>query len=244
MKYSGVDLRVFKEYPQPINRRKRMLVPLKSVIGPKFRDRTDEICKLLEGSDPATVDQAFKEKGFYELRGEKIFPNYVEIEEVEIAETGRRFLPHVVEPSFGAERLTYLALEYAYDAVGDRAVLKLPYDIVPLEVVVLPLMAKDGLPSRAKGIRDLLVASGFSCEYDEAGSIGRRYARADEVGVPIAVTVDYQTIEDGTVTLRDRDTWKQVRSPADRLPELLGLYLRRELALHDLGVPFEPKALE
>jgi glycyl-tRNA synthetase len=74
-------------------------------------------------------------------------------------------------------------------------------------------------------------------EYDESGSIGRRYARADEIGVPLGITIDYQTLEDGTVTIRDRDSWKQVRNKVQMLPELLHKYFRYKLEFEELGEP-------
>jgi len=74
-------------------------------------------------------------------------------------------------------------------------------------------------------------------EYDETGSIGRRYARADEIGVPLGITVDYQTLDDNTVTIRDRDSWRQVRSKIENLPECLHRYFRYKIEFEDLGEP-------
>jgi len=148
---------------------------------------------------------------------------------------GERVLPHVVEPSFGLERLTYVSMEYAYRRVKKRTVLSFPRDIAPTNVTVLPLVTRDGLPEKAREVYRLLLDEGFLVDYDEKGSIGRRYAKADEIGTPIAVTVDYQTLEDETVTLRDRDTWRQVRQKIEMLPGLLRRYLRYQLDFQDLG---------
>ncbi|MBA7495842.1 hypothetical protein ES702_06438 [subsurface metagenome] len=84
-----------------------------------------------------------------------------------------------------------------------------------------------------------LLNEGFIAEYDEAGSIGRRYARADEIGVPLGITVDYETLKDNTVTVRDRDSWKQVRSRVEELPQLLRKYFRWKADFENLGKPFE-----
>ena len=138
---------------------------------------------------------------------------------------GRRIMPHVVEPSYGSDRLLYAALEYAYSERETRVVLKLPRHIAPLQAVVLPLVSKDRLPERAASIYETLKEKGFAVEYDDSGFIGKRYARFDEVGVPLAITIDYQTLDDGTVTLRDRDTWSQVRTEATKLPLLLSDFL-------------------
>ena len=117
----------------------------------------------------------------------------------------------MVEPSFGAERLAYAAMEYAYSIKEDRIILSLPASLAPFQAVVLPLVTKNDLVNEAAQIyRDLLERK-FDVYYDEVGSIGRRYARADEIGVPLAVTIDYETLDDGTVTARDRDSWKQMR---------------------------------
>jgi glycyl-tRNA synthetase len=141
----------------------------------------------------------------------------------------------VIEPSFGAERILYAVLEYAYTRVEDRTVLKIPIDLVPVQLVILPLVAKDGLPEKAKELYELMRHEHFSVEYDDSGTIGRRYARSDEIGVPIAVTVDYQTLEDGTVTLRNRDSWKQFRADSAKLPEILRRYFAGNIAFEEMS---------
>src|SRR5438093_4306309 len=103
----------------------------------------------------------------------------------------------------------------------DRLILGLPFNLAPIQASVFPLVNKDGLQKRATEVYEALIADGLRVEYDEAGSIGRRYARADEAGIPIGITVDYDTLNDGTVTLRDRDTWKQLRRPAPDLPGIV-----------------------
>jgi len=116
-------------------------------------------------------------------------------------------------------------------------VLAFPRDIAPVQAVVLPLLENDDMLVReARLIYKDLVREGFTVLYDDSGSIGRRYARADEIGVPAAITVDYQTLEDGTVTLRDRDTWKQVRVHKTRIADALRMFLKGA-RLEDLGTP-------
>jgi len=148
---------------------------------------------------------------------------------------GRRFIPHVIEPSFGLDRLVYVALEYAYTKKKKRTLLSLSRDIAPIQASVFPLVSKDGLPEKAKKVYQMLIKEGFTVEWDESGSIGRRYARADEAGTPLGITIDYQTLEDGTVTLRDRDTWRQVRSEINNLSELLHAYFCHKLDFEGLG---------
>src|SRR4029453_1044565 len=101
-----------------------------------------------------------------------------------------------------------------------RTVLRLHPSVAPVKVAVLPLLRKDGHPEKAREIYEALRMR-MSAEYDEGGNIGKRYRRQDEIGTPYAVTVDHQTLEDGTVTLRDRDTLTQERVPIEGLVDEL-----------------------
>jgi len=148
---------------------------------------------------------------------------------------GRRFIPHVVEPSFGSDRLVYVVVECAYQAKKDRVLLRLPRELAPIQVGVYPLVSKDGLPEKARQVYQMLVKEGLTAEFDESGSIGRRYARADEVGTPLGVTIDYDSLKDDTVTIRDRDSWKQVRTQINQLADVLRDYFRHKKEFEDLG---------
>jgi glycyl-tRNA synthetase len=142
---------------------------------------------------------------------------------------GRKILPHVVEPSWGLQRMFYCALEHAYRPNGfDRewVWLALPKRIAPYSVHVFPLMKRDGLDDLARKINSSLLNAGIDSLYDETGSIGKRYARADEIGCPYCVTVDYDSLEKGDVTIRDRDTMKQVRINIDALADFIAKNLR------------------
>ncbi|MEW6583088.1 MAG: glycine--tRNA ligase [Actinomycetota bacterium] len=145
--------------------------------------------------------------------------------------TGERYVPHVIEPAAGADRATLAFLVDAYDeeeVEGDtRTVLRLHPRLAPVKVAVLPLVKRDGQPDKAREVfQDLRVR--MSAEYDEGGSIGRRYRRQDEIGTPWAVTVDGQTMEDGTVTVRDRDSLAQDRIHVAELGDELERRLRAE----------------
>ena len=142
--------------------------------------------------------------------------------------SGERYVPHVIEPAAGADRATLAFLVDAYDTEEvegrQRTVLRLHPRLAPVKVAVMPLVNRDGMPERAREIfEDLRPA--MQAEYDAGGSIGKRYRRQDEIGTPWGVTVDGQTIEDGTVTLRDRDSLEQTRVPAEELRELLAARL-------------------
>ena len=134
-------------------------------------------------------------------------------------ETNERYVPYVIEPSLGADRVTLAFLCNAYDVEdlgeGDsRVVLHLHPALAPYKVAILPLSKKLG--DKANEIFDKISKS-FSCDYDEAGSIGKRYRREDEIGTPYCLTVDFDTLEDNQVTIRDRDTMEQVRIPIDEV---------------------------
>jgi glycyl-tRNA synthetase len=235
IKGSGADLSIFKPYTTTVEKKALVIVPIDSTLGPLLREKAKPVIEALKSADPAVVKKAFEQYGFFEVQGFKVQPSQVRFEERFVRETGRRVVPHVIEPSFGAERIVYSMLEYSYTRNKDRVVLKLPSELAPTKVMVLPLMAKDGLPEVGATIQRTLVESGIDAEYDEGGMIGRRYARADEIGVPLSITVDYQTKTDGTVTIRDRDTWKQVRREWKELPLLIDRFLKKEASFEELG---------
>ncbi|HEX8854937.1 MAG TPA: glycine--tRNA ligase [Thermoleophilaceae bacterium] len=138
--------------------------------------------------------------------------------------SGERYVPHVIEPAAGVGR-TILALlcdAYDEDEIGgeQRTVLKLHPQVAPVKVAILPLVRKDGQPELAREVHGLL-RNRFQTEYDEGGSIGRRYRRQDEIGTPWCVTIDHQSLEDRTVTVRDRDTLSQDRVAIDELGDHL-----------------------
>ena len=133
-------------------------------------------------------------------------------------------MPHVIEPAAGVGRsvLAFLCDAYDEDEIGGekRTVLRLHPALAPVKVAVLPLLRSDGHPELAREIYEDLRRH-VKAEYDEGGAIGRRYRRQDEIGTPFAVTVDHQSLEDRTVTLRDRDTLAQERVAIDELRDLL-----------------------
>ena len=138
--------------------------------------------------------------------------------------TGERYVPYVIEPAAGLGRtvLTLLVDAYDEDEIGgeQRTVLRLQPHMAPIKAAVLPLVNKDGQPEKARAIYEEL-RSRMSAEYDAGGSIGKRYRRQDEIGTPWGITVDHQTMEDDTVTLRDRDSLEQVRLPVGGLADEL-----------------------
>ncbi|MEM0287779.1 MAG: glycine--tRNA ligase [Nitrososphaerota archaeon] len=145
------------------------------------------------------------------IAGIAVDPSFIIIKEEEVMLQSRKFIPHVVEPSFGGERVMLACLLYAYDIRDKRNVMHLPYRLAPIKAGVFPLVNKLEMEKTAQQIYSKIKKAGIPCIYDDSGSIGRRYARVDEIGTPFAVTVDDRTLQDSTVTIRERDTWKQRR---------------------------------
>ncbi len=132
----------------------------------------------------------------------------------------KKFVPHVLELSFGVDRIIFALIDLNYIMDGKRTVLKLPSVVAPFSAAIFPLVSKDGLDKKAQEIYEMLK-SDYDVFYDDSGSIGRRYARADEIGIPFCITIDHQTLEDGTVTIRDRDSTKQERVKVEELKKKL-----------------------
>jgi glycyl-tRNA synthetase len=144
--------------------------------------------------------------------------------------SGERYVPHVIEPAAGADRATLAFLVDAYDeeevaregtGQGERrTVLRLHPRLAPVKAAVLPLVSKDGQPELAREVHASLRGR-LQSEYDEGGAIGRRYRRQDEIGTPFCVTIDHQSLEDSTVTLRERDSLAQERVTIEGIAQLL-----------------------
>lgn len=139
-------------------------------------------------------------------------------------ESGKKILPHVIEPTWGVDRTVLALLCEAYHEEkledGERVVLKFKPIVAPVKVAVMPLMKKDGMKEKAEEVFELVKEFG-NCELDDGGSIGKRYRRQDEIGTPVCVTIDYDTMEKGTVTIRDRDSMKQERVKIGELVDKL-----------------------
>lgn len=140
-------------------------------------------------------------------------------------EINQNYVPYVIETSIGLDRMFLAVLSSAYkeEVLEDgstRSVLSIPPALSPYKVAVMPLTKKDGLPEKAREIIDTLKYD-YNCQYDEKDSIGKRYRRQDAIGTPFSVTVDHQTLEDNTVTIRDRDTMEQIRIPVNELPKII-----------------------
>ena len=215
LEHSGADLTVFERFDEPREVVREAVKPKFDVMGKLFKGDTKTLAGKLAEMTPDAVRG--RDEVVVEVDDNKFaIPSscYDIVTRTEKV-SGEKFVPHVIEPSYGVDRILYAVLEHAYHEEDDYVTLSLKSSVAPIKVGVFPLMAKDGLEVIAKELWESLLSDGIHAHYDESGSIGRRYARMDEVGTPCCVTVDYQTIEDGTVTVRNRDTKEQVRVRKD-----------------------------
>lgn len=141
-------------------------------------------------------------------------------------ELNKSYVPYVIETSIGLDRmfLSVLSNSYKEEPVGDtketRTVLAIPPALAPVKLAVFPLVKKDGLPEKAREIMNILKFD-HNCQYEEKDTIGKRYRRQDAIGTPYCITIDHQTLEDNTVTIRDRDTMQQERVAIEKLPQIV-----------------------
>ncbi len=226
--YAEDSFTIFRQYDEPRTVERAVVEPDMSYLGPEFGGDAAAIAAELEslaGRDRSAFEG---DSVSVDIDGET-YTVPVEVTGFAVeeqTEAGEHITPHVVEPSFGIDRIVYSVLIHAHgtDTVDDetRSFLQFRAELAPTTVAVVPLMAKDGLDDRARTIADRLRSEGFEVAYDDSGNIGRRYRRQDEVGTPYCVTVDYDTLEDDTVTVRERDSTDQRRISIDDLPATIG----------------------
>ncbi|BFH73401.1 glycine--tRNA ligase [Sulfurisphaera javensis] len=207
MKYSGQDMTIFKKYESPKIIKKKVVVINKDKLNKEDKEFVKNLMTFINSKRPEEIEELIN-------KGEKVdgknIGDYVKILEREEKVVGEKIIPHVVEPSFGVERCLYLTLLNAYREKDNRIILSLPKYIAPYEVAVFPLLEKEELIKKAKEVYEI-VREKFDAIFDDSGSIGKRYARADEIGIPYSITIDPQTLADNTITIRDRDSWQQIR---------------------------------
>ncbi|WP_338730196.1 glycine--tRNA ligase [Haladaptatus sp. DJG-WS-42] len=225
--HSGEEFTIFKQYDEPKTVERAVVDPDMAYLGPEYGSAAGQIVEELEALAARDRSAFDGDEVTVEVDGEAYT---IPVEKTGFAveeqtESGEHITPHVVEPSFGVGRIVHTVLEHALteDEVDgeERTFLKLVPELAPTNVAVFPLMDRDGMGEQAREIADTLRQYGLSAAYDDSGNIGRRYRRQDEIGTPFCVTVDYESLEDGTVTVRERDTTAQARVAIADLPELL-----------------------
>lgn len=191
----------------------------------KLRQHKDEE-RAFYATDTWDVEYMSPELGRVELVGVSDRTDYdltqhmnLSNEKLKVTVDGDRFVPHVIEVAYGIDRPFYCLLESSFHEEEKRTYLSLPPKIAPYAAAVFPLTKKDGLPEKAQELYRKLKEENILVRYDRSGSIGKRYARADEIGIPFCFTVDYDTLEDDTVTIRYRDSMDQERVSIEEASE-------------------------
>jgi len=218
-------LRGWRSFDVPVKNSREVLSPVGSVLGPAFREKAADVSLALSELDEIPEDFPFS---LTLSNGES-----VTVEEDMVTRkihdsvvSGEYFTPHVIEPAFGIDRIIWHILDHNFIELEkedeDYTILSLDSSVAPYDLTILPLFDKDGMGEMARLILSQVSSTpGVIAEIDTSRSIGRRYARSDEIGVPWAVTVDHQSIDDGTVTIRRRDDQKQVRVDVESLKKCL-----------------------
>ncbi len=212
-----------------------------SKFGPSFKGDAPKILKVLENIDAKGVKKSIENDKMFNLQIEdntfELLPEHVNFVEIEEVVRGEKIFPHVIEPSYGLDRIVFSVLLHTFteDEENEREYFKLPKDIAPVEVSVFPLLNKEQLREEALKIKNDLREKGFIAEFDASGTIGRRYARSDEIGVPYAITVDHDSIDDNKVTIRNRDNLKQKRILISDIAGILDSLLKSRLEFDDIN---------
>jgi glycyl-tRNA synthetase len=234
--YSGHTLAVTVHHKEPVEIEVNKVVVDNKTLGRKYKGRSVKIKEVLETLDPDKIPEG-EAPIKVEIKGEtfEIDRDNFEIKRVMEKEFGKKIIPHVIEPSFGLDRILFALVENAYyERDNSYRVLRLDPRVAPIKVGVFPLMAKPELHELTQKCLSGLKGVRLNTFYDDSGSIGRRYARMDEAGTPYCVTVDYDSLEDGTVTVRERDTTDQVRVAVDKLPVIINDLIKGATNFDDL----------
>jgi len=214
-------LRGWRQYPEPRTEIKDVLAPIGAVIGPAFKDEAgavmDALKELGEIPDSTPFTLSLADASSVEITDEMVTRR---AEEVTVH--GEWFTPHVIEPAFGIDRIIWHILDHGFTETKkegeEYSIMSLDQTVAPFDIAILPLFDKDGMGDIARQVwASVNSMPGVRGELDSSKSIGRRYARVDEIGVPWAITVDHTTLEDGTVTVRRRDDQEQVRASVDEV---------------------------
>ncbi|KAI1336643.1 glycyl-tRNA synthetase [Xylariaceae sp. FL0016] len=233
-KKTGAALVVRERLPEPIKVTEWEVTLEKKKFGPHFKkdgkaieaallaasqEQREEFAKALESSGSLTVQVPGVGDGSVQVPKE-----LVTVEMATRTENTREFIPNVIEPSFGIGRILYALMEHCYWTRGTeggdetRGVLSFPPPVAPIKVIIVPLSSNDAFRPFCYTLSQRLRKMGISSRIDDSSAtIGKRYSRNDELGTPLGITIDFQTVQDKTITLRDRDSTKQVRAEEDKV---------------------------
>ena len=205
-------------------------------LGPLFRKDSGTVAEKLEAMDASSVRGLDSVNVEINGRSIEVSNTCYSVEEREERVSGKRVVPHVIEPASGLDRLFFALLEHSFDDSDGRTVLHLTPAVAPIKAAVLPLISDIRLDRAARALCARLNSAGLESYYDDTASIGRRYARMDEAGTPYCITVDSEWKDGGTVTVRDRDTRKQIRVPEKSVESVISRLIAGE-NMEKLGEP-------
>ena len=268
---SKTELYVYVEYDVPKIVTRFVVKPNMGKLGPVFKGKAKTVADSLK---QLSEEELSKDEIKITVGGEEltVSSDVVDFAEETVKISGENIIPHVIEPSYGIDRIFYGIMEHAYDEenvaqkaaesglkgteeagkeseagedVGEaegeeenRLVMHFTSAVAPVQIAVLPLLTRKGLTDPAKDIIAKLREKTLLVNFDDSGTIGRRYRRNDEIGTPYCVTVDYDTLEDWTVTIRDRDSMRQVRAPIEGIENTLYELIYRGRTFESAGKPF------
>ncbi|HPS88473.1 MAG TPA: His/Gly/Thr/Pro-type tRNA ligase C-terminal domain-containing protein, partial [Methanosarcina vacuolata] len=268
---SKTELYVYIEYDEPKMVTRFVVKPNMGKLGPLFKGKAKAVADALKqlSEEELSKDEIKVTVDREELT---VSSDAVDFAEETVKVSGENVIPHVIEPSYGIDRIFYGIMEHAYDeenvaqkvaesglkgseeaenesevgkgegeAEGEeeaRLVMHFSSAVAPVQVAVLPLLTRKELADPAKDIIVKLREKTLLVNYDDSGTIGRRYRRNDEIGTPYCVTVDYDTLKDGTVTIRDRDSMRQIRAPIQGIENALYELIYRGKTFESAGKPF------
>lgn len=245
------EFNIFMRYDKPIDKTSMKCTVVKSKVGKTFKKMAGKVTQALQALDEqgvcdlqASLDADGKKMMDVDGEQVEITADMVTIKQVKEKINGEKIVPYVIEPSYGLGRILYALLEQCYwvrnsneedPRLAPPAVLSFPPFMAPIQAAVFPLMCKPELVEYVEPVRKALVNAGIYTKVDASGaSIGRRYARADELGVPFGITIDYQTVSDSTVTVRDRDSTDQFRLPIASLSDKIHRLIQGKERFKDL----------
>ncbi|NPE29545.1 glycine--tRNA ligase [Methanococcoides sp. SA1] len=244
-KTSGTELEIHIEYDEPKMVEQFVVKPDMGKLGPLFKGKAKAVADALK---ELSEDELSKDEIKVIIEGEEftVLSEIISYAQETVKVSGEKIVPHVIEPSYGIDRILYCTMEHAFDeekveAEGDeeeeeRMVLRFRNEVAPVQVAILPLLTRDELIEPAKVIAQKLRERGLLVAYDDSRAIGRRYRRNDEIGTPYSITIDYDTLEDNSVTIRDRDTMKQVRASVEGIEDCIYNLVYGKLDLENAGV--------
>lgn len=225
---TGVPMVASEKLSEPVLVEKLVLEPNRKVIGPKFKSNQKEVLKVLEELNQDELEQlksSLETQSIANVKGFDIEANMIEIKTEKKNVHEIKYTPSVIEPSFGIGRVLYAILEHSFfqrDGDEQRIVMKFPPAIAPIKVGIFRIVNNSQFDPLINQIQNTLQSNNIVCKVDSSsGTLGRKYARADEIGIPFGVTADFQSLVDNSVTIRERNSMIQIRVQVDSLNNLL-----------------------